>query len=237
MQISNRFQVDAWCAWVPGIEEHNQDWQGYFAGSWSASDVKADVGFLPAMQRRRLSPLARSVVYALHHCGNDSHHPMIFCTRYGEVVRTDEILRDLANEQDLSPTSFGLSVYNAIAGQVSIMQKNTQAMSNVVPQGNDYLVAFADALGQLKQGATAVTLVFYEEPQNEFQAPYCFPIPSIIALAVKISLSADEKSGWQLNYQYAGDEENEQQTGILELLEFFATQQSRIQLGHWIISE
>lgn len=235
---ANQFYIQSWQAWVPGIEEQQGDWQGFFQQHWQADNSKADVSFLPAMQRRRLSPLARAVAYVLHH-NHSNQLPMIFCTRYGEVERTDGILRDIATAQDVSPTAFGLSVFNAIAGQISILQKNTAAMSTLVPVEDGYLAAFADALGRLQQeNLDSISLVFYEEPLSEVLAPYCYPLPCVMALAVTISTQAKTSTDrlWALSYQATAEANIEPGAGMLALLRFFTLQQTHIQLGHWQIS-
>lgn len=237
---ANQFYIDSYHAWVPGIEEQQGDWSGFFSNQWQPTDAKADVSFLPAMQRRRLSPLARAAVNVIDGCGV-KNEPMIFCTRYGEVDRTDGILRDIATQQEVSPTAFGLSVFNAIAGQISILQKNTSAMTTLVPSEDDYLTAFADALGRLQQGETSVTLVFYEEPLSEVLSPYCYPLPCIMALAVRLVAkpTAPIQKPWLLSY-HAASSSNAQTyqagAGIIELLRFFTLQQSHIQLGQWKIA-
>lgn len=235
---ANQFYMDSWQAWLPGIDEHEGDWQGFFQGRWQASEAKADVSFLPAMQRRRLSPLARAVAYVLHHNAS-TQGAMVFCTRYGEVERTDGILRDIATEQEVSPTAFGLSVFNAIAGQISILQNNTEATSTLVPPEDGYLVAFADGLGRLQQeNLAAITLVFYEEPLSEVLAPYCYPLPCIMALAVTISNKpqADASKAWRLTYEREQASQVEPGAGMVELMRFFTLQEHQIQLGHWKIS-
>ena len=95
------FSIAQWRAWAPGLESVD-DWQ-----AWSrqpvrlaSSDAAPDVSFLPAMQRRRLSRLARmafSVGWPLAE-GLDAL-PLVFISRHGETPRTFEILSDLAAEQ------------------------------------------------------------------------------------------------------------------------------------------
>ena len=57
-----RFDIDQWQAWAPGCACH-ADWSRWaLASVWpDAPDAQPDVSFLPAMQRRRLSRLARMV--------------------------------------------------------------------------------------------------------------------------------------------------------------------------------
>lgn len=234
----NQFYVEAYHAWLPGIDEQQNDWEGFFQQRWQPSAKKADVGFLPAMQRRRLSALARAVAHVLHYCSAEQGS-IIFCTRYGEVERTDSILRDIARQQEVSPTSFGLSVFNAIAGQISILQNSTAAMSTLVPPEDEYLLAFVDALGYLQQGTESITIVFYEEPLSEVLKPYCYLLPCTMALAVKISAQATSSNNrvLELSFDSTTRPTYEKGSGILELMRFFTLQESQVQIGQWQIAE
>ena len=59
MSVIN-FNIAQWRAWAPGLESVD-DWQDWCRqpSMLPDSDVAPDVSFLPAMQRRRLSRLAR----------------------------------------------------------------------------------------------------------------------------------------------------------------------------------
>ena len=125
------FNIAQWRAWAPGLDSA-QDWL-----AWSkapvvlpASDAAPDVSFLPAMQRRRLSRLARmafSVGWPLAEGLQDL--PLVFISRHGETPRTLDILSDLADGQPLSPTQFSLSVHNAVIGLWSILRNETSEMT------------------------------------------------------------------------------------------------------------
>jgi len=96
------FNIVQWRAWAPGLESA-EDWQ-----AWSRqpvapqrSEAAPDVSFLPAMQRRRLSRLARmafSVGWPL--ADGRADLPLVFISRHGETPRTFDILSDLAAAGD-----------------------------------------------------------------------------------------------------------------------------------------
>lgn len=98
--------------------------------------------FLPAMQRRRLTPFMKMAL----HCAYDVCHQWqqqtedkpsanqfltVFSSRHGDLSQTSAMLEDLARRDPLSPTAFSLSVHNAVAGLYSILSKNHQASSTV----------------------------------------------------------------------------------------------------------
>ncbi len=80
-------------------------------------DVRPELPFLPAMQRRRLSKAARLVCdaawdIASAHPGS----PVVYASHDGEMARSFDLWLELLKSQIVSPTSFGLSVHNATAG-------------------------------------------------------------------------------------------------------------------------
>ena len=84
-----------------------------------------DLSFVPPMQRRRLSPLQRIFFHLAHEAvplGVDCE--MVFASRWGEVGRTRELVRQYAEEGEVSPQKFSASVYNAAPGLYSIFSKN-----------------------------------------------------------------------------------------------------------------
>lgn len=232
-----QFSVDNWCAWAPGLATA-EDWQTYFNAPYTLpDDERADVSFLPAMQRRRLSPLARAAFYASYHCLNgDTCCPAIYCSTYGEYQRADAILHDIAGHHDMSPTAFGLSVHNAIAGQSSILFGNKEPIIAISPSEQSYLSAFVDALGHLHDGKSSVLLVFYEEKAPDFFAPYCFSTDYACALAVRIRLPRPDDQHYQLDFSGAQEQAEHHLPDLLKLIRFFAENRSQLQLGCWQLS-
>ena len=92
------FNIAQWRAWAPGLDSAD-DWYAWCRAPvlLPASEASPDVSFLPAMQRRRLSRLARmafSVGWPLAEGRQDL--PLVFISRHGETPRTLDILSDLA---------------------------------------------------------------------------------------------------------------------------------------------
>lgn len=85
------------------------------------AEVAPDLGFVEPLLRRRLSPLARAALHVANVCSEGYPSlPLVYASRHGELGRTVELLRNLAAGEDLSPTTFGLSVLNSAAGIFSI---------------------------------------------------------------------------------------------------------------------
>ena len=87
---------------------------------WS-TEAKPDLNFVDPMLRRRLSPLARAALHVANDCASNLPTvPVVYASRHGELTRTIELLRSLAREEALSPTTFSLSVLHSAAGALSL---------------------------------------------------------------------------------------------------------------------
>ena len=90
--------------------------------------------FVPAMQRRRLSPFAKMALLVADGTmqSYDSNMPIIFSSRHGDIHKTSDLLHCIAQDEELSPTAFGLSVHNAVPSLFSILTKNKKIKFNVL---------------------------------------------------------------------------------------------------------
>ena len=194
------FRIEQWRAWAPGLENAD-DWR-----RWSAAPVRlpidtpdasaqADVSFLPAMQRRRLSPLARMVCHVAWPLADAyGQLPLVFVSRHGETPRTLAILNDLANDEALSPTQFSLSVHNAVIGLWSILRGDTSEMTALAGENDGLEQGMLEARTLLGEGAPAVLLVVAEELPPELYRPYIDDVPFSHALALLLTPGRE----WQL---------------------------------------
>jgi hypothetical protein len=168
------------------------DWKAWFS---TGDDSQPDVSVIPAMLRRRLSPMARmavSVIIPLVETYDPM--PLVYASRHGDLDRTLGLLKDLAVGEPLSPTAFSLSVHNATAGLFSIHQgltKNVTALSG----GSEELVpVLLEALGQCNAGESKVLCVFCDEPPPQIYGEQVSQPASPYALAMVIGCGKD----WQL---------------------------------------
>lgn len=124
-----------------------------------------DLDFLPAMQRRRLSPLSRLVfTVAWPVLSQYPNCPVVFCSRNGEINRSFQLLIELAKGNGVSPTSFGLSVHNAIAGQLAIHHGNHAEQSAISANANGLEYAMLEAWLLLQDGADKVLVLYASDP-------------------------------------------------------------------------
>jgi beta-ketoacyl synthase-like protein len=159
------FSIAADAAWAPNIETE-EAWQAWATGERAIQgSMEPPVKRMPPMLRRRASFLGKMALEAAYGCLNEvTNVPAVFCSRHGESARSVELLLDLANGLPLSPTSFGLSVHNAIGGLFSIA-RGDRANHTAIAAGNSSIEhGVIEACGLLAEGESAVLLVAYECP-------------------------------------------------------------------------
>jgi len=111
---------------------------------WTASDSPPAPALPPGLEaglKRRLSPLAKTVLGAAHTCAGDlSSVRIVFASRHGELMRTTQMLQALNAAEEVSPMAFSTSVLNATAGLYSIAHGD-HAPSTAISAGVETLSA------------------------------------------------------------------------------------------------
>lgn len=152
------FDLTQWIAWAPG--RHTP----------SGEHAMPVLDFLPAMQRRRLSPLAR---ICFHICWQmmapEQTCGLVFCSRHGETQRTLDMLHNIIEREPVSPTAFSHSVHNAIPALLSIARNDISEQVTLAQQGQDGLAAaFLEASMMLESGSVEqVVILCCDEPLPE----------------------------------------------------------------------
>lgn len=121
--------------------------------------------FVPAMQRRRLSPFAKMALLVANKSvkGIKKNLPIVFSSRHGDLPKTSTLLADLADKNALSPTAFGLSVHNAIPSLFSILTNNKQAINAISAGQDSFMMGLIDAYSRLKSGLAEEILFIYAD--------------------------------------------------------------------------
>lgn len=183
MGAGARFElpVARWCAWPPAPAE---------------DAVAPDVRFVDASLRRRLGPLARTMLHVAGACAQGmTGLRLVFASQHGELGYTVALLRALAAGEPLSPTLFSLSVHNAAAGLLSTARAD-RAESTAVAAGEETLgYALLEAHCQLAAQPHRPVLVVYgdaplPEEYRRFGSPADASIPNGRALALLVSRDA-----------------------------------------------
>ncbi len=154
------FSIARHAAWSPSVTTQ----EGWAAWSQAprllTQGEEPKVAAMPPMLRRRAGLLGRMALEVAYGCiGQDRDVPTVFCSRHGEVVRSVELLRDLARGEPLSPTAFGLAVHNAIAGLFSIARTDRANHVALAAGAATFEHAVIEACGQLADGAPMVLIV------------------------------------------------------------------------------
>ncbi len=158
---------------------------------------------IPAMLRRRLGDQGKRVVSACDRLLQENTHlPLVFCSRHGEIQRSIEILSALADGEGTSPMQFSLSVHNAISGMISIATGNQSAIT-AMGAGPESIAAALTESSMILQDAGSqhhqVLCVIYDSPLPELysgagigpQQPYV------------LALLLDRVQGERLSLHYA----------------------------------
>lgn len=205
------FTLDYWCLW------QSQQTSGH--GGWPGGDIlpyndgNADVSFLPLIQRRRLSPLARAVCAVVWRCrleGGDM--PTVFFSNHGESQYYFEMLEDMAEAEPVSPTRFSLCVHNAIAGLSNIYAESFLPYVCLAGGSEGMFAAFLEAGGMLLE-APRVLVVWYEQPLPEVYRPYLATPDVTWALAMILTKSGGAGRQLRLAREPARGPEYEERTG------------------------
>jgi len=148
-----------WCAWQASPTQSGDCWpEGVLL-----TGEQPDLEFLPMMQRRRLSPLARAACATAWRCRQAcGDMPSVFFSRHGESSYYFEMLTDLARGEALSPSRFSLSVHNAIGGLFGLQCASRQPYLALAGGGDDVFAGLVETAGLLLE-APRVLLVAYDQ--------------------------------------------------------------------------
>ncbi|WP_347455530.1 beta-ketoacyl synthase chain length factor [Acinetobacter thermotolerans] len=142
---------------------------------------------IPAMQRRRLSAIAKialnSAIQALE---GQSVDYIIWVSQYGDEHKTLSILNDVLQDQTPSPTQFSTSVHNAISGLYSILCQDATPATSLAGSWNDALVEAYAWLKTCQNQNVRVLVVYYDEPlpviYRDFQVFDAFSMAAVLSL-------------------------------------------------------
>ena len=145
-------------------------------GKWNEEesivcDWSPDMSFMPPRKFRRLSRLSKMALYAAHHAsmggGQASIGAPIFCSRYGELQHTVQVLDAIISEEPVSPMDFSYSVYNTGQGLFSILNEDERPATAI--SSREFIIeeAMVKATAQLFAGDESVLIVYHEDQLPE----------------------------------------------------------------------
>ncbi|OTG67382.1 beta-ketoacyl synthase chain length factor [Acinetobacter silvestris] len=119
---------------------------------------------IPAMQRRRLSSIAKlALSCAIETLAQNKVDYIVWASQYGDESKTYKILEDVLQGLTPSPTQFSTSVHNAIAGLYSILCQDKTPSTSLCANWSE---ALFEAYAYLKTSEypARVLVVYYDAP-------------------------------------------------------------------------
>ena len=73
---------------------------------------QADINFIPALMRRRLSSIDKAAISVMEKTFEDNVEYIVFSSQYGEAERLFKLISQYSTEKEVSPNIFSGSVHN-----------------------------------------------------------------------------------------------------------------------------
>jgi hypothetical protein len=191
----NEVVLRNWAAWSPGREDADA-WR-----TWARSPValaregRPEVGFLPALLRRRCSTLTRIMLATAFECCAPevrANVRTVFASRHGNINESVDLLERLARRQPLSPARFSHTVHNAQAGLYSIAAGNRQPSSSIAAQADTFASGFVEALTHLeREPGREVLYLMADIPLDPTFAPLVDEPVAAYGLALLLAADGD----------------------------------------------
>jgi hypothetical protein len=160
-----------------------------------------DVRDLPAGLRRRLSRLGKVALRAAMDIEVEEIPRVVFSSRNGNVTEMLSLLKSLAVEEPVSPTGFGMSVHNSLAGMLSIVKKNREAQTAIAAGGESLCLGLIEAITCLNEDPTAPVLLLHaDETLPDFYAPYQDKNVPVCALALLIKVAKEGEDAYSFGF-------------------------------------
>lgn len=188
-----------------------------------------DVSVIPAMLRRRLSPLGRAALSVIMPLA-ETHGamPLVYVSRHGDLNRTLGLLEDMAKDEPLSPTAFSLSVHNATAGLFSIQQGLTSNITAISGGTQELVPALLESLGLCNAQTPQVLCVFCDEPTPEIYRHQADQPAHAYAVALIIGAGQE----WQLEPLGQNFVDSSAEPQALQLLRVLHGEVASLSLSH-----
>lgn len=138
-------------------------WQSI--GVFPEDSKELNLSFIDPMLRRRLSPLARATLHIANACAGEFETvQVVYASRHGELKRTIELLNHLCIGEDLSPTTFGLSVLNSVPGIFSIARQDAAPATAISAAEETFGFGLIDATTRAIASGSQVLYLYADTP-------------------------------------------------------------------------
>ncbi|MDR2051890.1 MAG: beta-ketoacyl synthase chain length factor [Treponema sp.] len=152
-------------AWAPGFTGID-DWKAWAGGERSIPQTAESpaLEYTDPLYRRRLSQISRMTTQVIHDVlpvGDDTK--LVFVSFRGELARQLAINRMLAEEGDIKPAAFSLSVFNAPPALAAITFSLNAGYTAVYPGSGSFRTGLMAALSPIISGAVREILLVYAD--------------------------------------------------------------------------
>lgn len=177
------------------------------------TDDLTALNHIPAMQRRRLSALAKLALNsAMQVLKQQSVDYIVWVSQYGDEHKTYKILEDVLQQQTPSPTQFSTSVHNAIAGLYSILMQDATPSTSLSASWTEALFEAYAYLGLHAPNGQAL-VVYYENPLPEIYLEHqdftAFSLAAVVSLQQpNLKLNLQQMTNQKHKYLEAQDFQN-----------------------------
>ena len=111
------------------------------------------------------------------------------------------LLQSLAVGDPVSPTGFGMSVHNSLAGMLSIVSKNPSAQTAIAAGGESFCLGLLEVLTWLKEDPSSPVLLLHaDETLPDFYAPFQDPEVPLCALALLIDPAGEGEETFSFGF-------------------------------------
>ncbi len=178
--MKNCAQILDWTAWAPGLGSDKAAWTaaaglpafGLLAAPCAPAGEKepaAPAAAVPAMLRRRLSPLGRAVAEVVAPlAARAPDAPWVYASRWGDADLAVELLEETARGEALSPAKFATSVHNGAASLLSIALGHRGNLTALAGGPFTAEAAFESAVGLLAEHPQVIVCAAEAKPPVAF---------------------------------------------------------------------
>lgn len=136
------FYIEKFSVWYEGLDEQGRE----------GETKPVDLSFLPAMTRRRLGDLEKLALFTAYKCFDNNtsninkNLQVVFASRYGELSRSIDLMREYYELGEVSPTKFSMSVHNASVAIFSLLNKLTENYTSIAAMENTFSAGLLEAV-------------------------------------------------------------------------------------------
>ncbi|MDO5054166.1 MAG: beta-ketoacyl synthase chain length factor [Pasteurella oralis] len=198
------FNISHWnivCNKTLSVEDWRQGETHWLRNAEQWENFNPKLAFLPPLKRRRLSDAARLFFEAAWQLTEqDNNLPVVYASLNSELNRSFALWQSLLQEGDVSPTSFSLSVHNALVGQWSEMRQIKNETTAISAQKDNLEIALLEAFLLLNDGQEKVLVVVAECPPDKrynvqpfVRPPFSYALAMVVEKGQDYCLSLDRQ--------------------------------------------